>query len=110
MSTDVEKPKNRTLIWGRDIIVKGADFNMDDSLGVTMHVTSHKDRERGASVDPTIISRSETELRLAWPAELNDPVFDSAKAEVVVSRLKNPQDPNEGVDRREMRATITTED
>ena len=109
-AADVEGCKSHTVVWKHDILIKGADFPLDDSLVVTMFVKDKNDSKRLVSVEPVIVSRSDTELRLAWPDEFMDEGYSKGRMEIGVTKIIDVMNPRDGIQRREINASIIAED
>ena len=61
--------KNRTVILGQDFLIRGNSLTLAKHTNVSVNVYDPFKRE-GLSVDPEILSASETEIRCAWPNEV----------------------------------------
>ena len=108
MAADIEGCSNHHVVWGRDILVKGADFPLDDALSVSIHAKGGAvGGERTVVCEPRILSRSDAELRLAWPAELGGEEFSQGRMEIVLCKIVDPANPPDGIQRREITATIS---
>ena len=58
---------------------------------------------------PRILSRSDSELRLAWPEELVDEKYSQGRMEIALSKFIDPANVLAGVQRREIKAVISKE-
>ncbi|MBQ4199986.1 MAG: hypothetical protein II649_08890 [Kiritimatiellae bacterium] len=104
-AADVEKCQNRHVVWKHDILVKGADFPLGDSLAVFIHVRDKDDPNDIIGLTPRIIAQSDTEVRLAWPKELCDKAYSKWAMEITLCRM----DSGKIVARREIQAIIQPE-
>lgn len=109
-AADVEGCKNHTVVWRHDVVVKGAEFPLDDSLVVNMYVRDKNDRNRLLSAEPAIVSRSDTELRLAWPDDFMDEAYSKGLMEIRVTKIIDIKNPRDGVQNREIKAQIVSEE
>lgn len=109
-AADVEGCKNHTVVWKRDVVIKGAEFPLDDSLVVNMFVKHKDDHKRLVSVEPAIVSRSDTELRLAWPDEFMDEAYSKGRMGIRVTKIIDVTNPRDGIKRREIKAQIIPEE
>ena len=102
-----ENVKNRHVYWGRDIIIKGADFRLDDNtMDVDLHMMIPSKWGNWVPGETVIISRSETELRLAWPKEFADEAYSSGALLVDVYRSIDPKDITKGTESRKTRVGV----
>jgi len=107
-AADAEGCKNRHVFWRRDIIVKGAKFPLDDKLGITMYAIGKDIRKKEVQVDPQIVSRSDSELRLAWPEELSGEEFSQGRLDIVLISYIDITNPPDGIKRREIKRISIT--
>ena len=85
------------MITGGDLLAK------DGRHGVVMHLRSPSgDRP---SVNPRIISATDSRIHCAWPEELSGEEFLGMPCEVVVYKLPPQEDPST-YPRREIKAVI----
>ena len=76
--------KNGKLFFGREFIIKGADFCSDAKLfGVVLHAKT--DIHSVVSFDPPILSMTDNEIRCAWPEDFQKPVGDGC-GEIAIGR------------------------
>lgn len=61
--------KNRTVIIGKDFLIRGNSLTMTKDVHVTVNIYDPFKRE-GLSIDPEILSATENEIRCAWPEEV----------------------------------------
>jgi len=108
-SADVEGCKNHNVVWRHDMIVKGAEFPLDDSLCVNVFAKGINTGRGWIQGEPTIISRSDTELRLSWPEELMDEKFSKGRIELCVTKIIDATKLREGMPERTIKAFIVPE-
>lgn len=107
-ASDAEDCKDRTVFWRRDIIVKGAEFPLDDSLYITMYAKGRGARKEEVQAEPQIVSRSNSELRLAWPEEFSGEDFMHGSMDIVLTNFIDPDNAPDGIKRREFRRILIT--
>ncbi len=82
---------NGKLFFGREFIIKGADFRPDDkTFGVVMHIK--KDIHSVVTFDPPMLNATENEIRCAWPDDFQEPVGDGC-GEIAIGRAEGLNDP-----------------
>lgn len=106
-AADVEGCKNRNVVWRHDILVKGAEFPLDDSLSISIYAKGRDAKKGEVQSEPCILSRSDTELRLAWPEEYAGEEFSQGRMDIVLSNVVDPTDIPDGIKHREIRAFIS---
>ena len=101
---DGNEGRNGRLVQGRDFVITGGDLLAKDGRhGVVMHLRSPSgDRP---SVNPRIISATDSRIHCAWPEELSGEEFLGMLCEVVVYKLPPQEDPLT-YPRREIKAVI----
>ena len=101
---DGNEGRNGRLVQGRDFVITGGDLLAKDGRhGVVMHLRSPSgDRP---SVNPRIISETDSRIHCAWPEELSGEEFRGMLCEVVVYKLPPQEDPLT-YPRREIKAVI----
>jgi hypothetical protein len=109
-AADIEDCKSRNVFWRHDIIVKGADFPLDDSLNVSVFARGVDINGKWIDCTPRILSRSDAELRLAWPDELADEKFSNGRMEITLSKIIDPTNLPDGMQRREIKAVISKDE
>lgn len=106
-AADVEGCRNRHVLWRRDIVVQGTDFPTDDSMGVSVRMHDKDNPKTWADCETRVLSRSETELRLAWPAGLEGEAYSSGVLTVAVWRIVKSESGDTEVQRREIKASVS---
>lgn len=108
-SADVEACANRYVLWRRNIVIKGADFPLDDSMNISIHARSITEANNWIDCEVRIVSRSDSEVVLAWPKELDGAKFSEGRMEVSFTKIIDPTDIPDGIKRRQITATIIKE-
>ena len=108
-AADIDDCKSRNVFWRHDIVVKGADFPLDDSLNVSIFAKCGDMKSKWMDCAPQILSRSDAELRLAWPEELMDEKYSQGRMEIALSKFIDPTNVLAGTQRREIKAVISKE-
>ena len=108
-AADMEDCKSCNVFWRHDIVVKGADFPLDDSMNVSIFAKCGDMQGDWMDCKPRILSRSDSELRLAWPEELMDEKYSQGRMEIALSKFNDPANVLAGVQRREIKAVISKE-
>ena len=85
-AADTPGCKNHCVVWKRDIAITGSDFAASEKLGVSISTISKDDRKATLSCAARIISRTDTELRVAWPEELEDEAYSRSKLDIDIFR------------------------
>ena len=106
IKADDENAKNHNVYWGRDIIIKGADFWLNNMMDVGVYMMIPSKWGIWIPGETVILSRSETELRVVWPKEFADEAYSSGSLEVYITRPIDPNNASKGNDSREIRATV----
>ena len=70
--------KNRTVVFGQDIVVKGTNLMIDESKGGFVSLNIHysrgshsRDDVVSRGVEAKVISHTEREIRIAWPEDVD---------------------------------------
>ena len=65
--------KSHTVVFGQDLVVKGSNLTIDKSKGgfVALNVIYSGGEIASRGLDAKVISHSDTEIRLAWPEDLD---------------------------------------
>ena len=85
-----EDERNGRLVIGREFVIKGADFNPDSKLfGVVLHANTGIHSVE--TFDPPILSKTDSEIRCAWPEDFQKPVGDGC-GEVAIGRQGDSKD------------------
>ena len=75
---------NGKLFFGREFIIKGADFDSDSKLyGVALHAKTGI--HSVGSFNPPILSMTDNEIRCAWPEDYQKPIGDGC-GEIAIGR------------------------
>ena len=109
-AADMEDCKSRNVFWRHDIIVRGADFSLDNSMSVSIYARGRDLKGKWIDCTPRILSRSDAELRLAWPKELMDEEFSQGRMEISLSKIIDSTNLPDGILRREIKAAIFKEE
>lgn len=103
-AADTPSCKNRHIVWKRDIAVTGTDFAGSEELFAVLYVD--KSKTEGESFEANIVSRTDTDLRIAWPEDLTDGKYSRCRASISIWRFKDPSDHSKGAVSRDIDVCI----
>jgi hypothetical protein len=83
--------KNRQVVFGQDIIVKGSNLTIDTAKGdfIVVHIFFRGREIASRPVETKIISKTDREIRIAWPGDVTADEVRGQRLNVDVLKVKD---------------------